>query len=208
MKISYAITVCDEVNEIKVLLPFLIKNKRIEDEIVILFDEKNGDSNLLDYLLGFNKLPNVQTWRGIGWNNNFADWKNKLNDYCLGDFIFQLDADEMINKEFMDLLPSLFELNSETEIFYLPRINTVEGINEEHIKKWGWNVNKLGYINHPDYQGRIYKKGLMWESKVHEKIIGAKYYSILPTEDIYSIIHHKKIEKQERQNKFYQDISK
>jgi hypothetical protein len=152
MKISYAITACNEINELKNLLPFLIKNKRIEDEIVILFDQKNGDEELLDYLLTFNKLPNVQTWRGFGWNNNFADWKNQLNDYCSGDFIFQIDADEMITKELMDILPKLFELNTEVEIFYIPRINTVDGITEEHIKKWNWKTSII-------------------ESQINEKII-------------------------------------
>ena len=155
MKISYAITVCNEIKEIKNLLPFLIENKRPEDEVVILFDERNGELELLDYLLSFNKLPNVQTWRGLGWNNNFADWKNKLNEYCNGDFIFQLDADEMINKELMLILPTLFELNNEVEIFYLPRINTVDGITEEHIKKWNWRVDGNNRINYPDYQGRL-----------------------------------------------------
>ena len=51
MKISYAITVCNEIKEIKNLLPFLIENKRPEDEVVILFDERNGERELLDYLL-------------------------------------------------------------------------------------------------------------------------------------------------------------
>jgi hypothetical protein len=40
MKITYAITVCNELEEITNLLNFLIKNKRKEDEIVILFDKK------------------------------------------------------------------------------------------------------------------------------------------------------------------------
>ena len=203
MKISYAITVCNEIKEIKNLLRFLSENKSTEYEFVILFDERNGEPELLDYLLSFNKLPNVQTWRGLGWNNNFADWKNRLNEYCSGDFIFQLDADEMINKELITILPTLFELNEEVEIFYLPRINTVDGITEEHVKKWNWRVDDKNRINYPDYQGRLFRKGLMWEGKVHEKVVGAKYYSLLPNEDVYSLIHHKNINKQEKQNEFY-----
>lgn len=208
MKISFAITVCNEIDEIKRLVPFLLKHKRPADEIVILFDEKNGDPELLEFLLDYNKLPNVQTWRGFDWSDNFADWKNKLNEYCKGDFIFQLDADEMVNSELIEMLPMLFELNSETEIYYLPRINTVDGLTEEHIKQWNWRVDEKNRINYPDYQGRIYKKGLKWEGKVHEKVVGAKYYSILPNEDAYSLIHHKKIDKQEKQNNFYNKLSK
>ena len=32
MKISFAITVCNELQEIKKLLPFILENKRIDDE--------------------------------------------------------------------------------------------------------------------------------------------------------------------------------
>ena len=56
MKLSYAITVCNELKEISELLPFLIQYKGADDEIVILFDEKNGSKEVLDYLLTFNKL--------------------------------------------------------------------------------------------------------------------------------------------------------
>jgi len=71
MKISFAITVCNELTEIKKLLPFLLENKRVEDEIVILFDEKNGNEDVLKFLLDYNKLPNVQTYRGFSFNNDF-----------------------------------------------------------------------------------------------------------------------------------------
>jgi len=43
MKISYAVTVCNEVQEIQQLLPHLSKHKREEDEVVVLFDRENGD---------------------------------------------------------------------------------------------------------------------------------------------------------------------
>ena len=63
MKFSFAVTVCNELEEIKQLLPNLLENKQIQDEIVILYDEKNGTPEVFEYLLSFNKLPNVQTWR-------------------------------------------------------------------------------------------------------------------------------------------------
>lgn len=206
MKISYAITVCDEINEIKRLLPFLIENIRQEDEIVILFDETNGDMDLLDYLLTFNKLPNVQTWRNYGWNNNFADWKNKLNEHCNGDFILQLDADEMISNDFIKLIQFMVESSDDVDLFFFPRINKVDGITDEHIKKWDWKVSDDGRINYPDYQGRLYRKGLKWEGRVHEHIIGHKYYTVIPYDDRYSILHNKRIERQEKQNNFYSKL--
>jgi len=208
MKISYAITVCNELNEIKQLLPLLKEHKRATDEIIILFDEKNGDNEVLEYLLPFNKLPNIQTWRGLVFINDFAIWKNKLNDYCTGDYIFQLDADELISKELIQGLPEIIENNSEVDLFVFPRINNVSGITDEHIHQWGWQIDEKGRINFPDWQGRLYKKGLRWDGKVHEKIVGAKTYSLMPMEDEYCLLHNKTIERQEKQNNFYNKIQK
>lgn len=207
MKISFAITVCNELNEIKTLLPFLLKNKRVEDEIVILYDQKNGDVDVIDFLLPYNKLPNVQTWRGLGFEENFADWKNKLNEFCSGDYIFQLDADEMITEYMVKNLHQILLLNTEIELFYVPRHNIVHGITDEHLKKWQWKIDDLGRINFPDFQGRIYKRGLKWVNKVHERIDGIKNYGILPIdEEEYHIRHIKDINKQEKQNLLYSTL--
>jgi hypothetical protein len=207
MKISFAITVSKELNEIKQLVPFLLKHKRPQDEIVILFDQKNGEQDVLDFLLPYNKLPNVQTWRGLDFDYNFADWKNKLNSYCVGDYIFQLDADEMISEYMVKNVNEIISMNEEVELFFLPRINLVDGITQDHIDKWNWRVDDLGRINFPDFQGRIYKKGMEWMGRVHERIVGVKYYSLLPSdEESYCIKHYKNITKQEQQNDLYNRI--
>ena len=207
MKISFAITVCNELEEIKKLVPFLLENKRVNDEIVILYDEKNGNPKLLEYLLTFNKLPNVQTWRGFDFENNFADWKNKLSEYCEGDYIFQLDADEMISKYLVKNVNMIIEMNPNIDLIFLPRINTVDGLTEQHIKMWNWNVDENNRVNHPDYQGRIYRAGLKWSGKVHERIVGYNKFSLLPEDEKdYSIVHHKTIDRQEKQNNYYDTL--
>ena len=206
MKISFAITVCNEIEEIKKLVPFILEHKRIQDEIVILYDEKNGNSEILDFLLPYNIKPNVQTWRGFGFDGNFADWKNKLNEYCTGDYIYQLDADEMISKYMVQNLSTILELNPKVDLIFVPRINTVDGLTEEHIKKWGWRLDENGRVNFPDAQGRIYKKGMIWYGKVHERIIGGQKFSSLPLDEEYCIQHHKTIERQEKQNNLYNSL--
>ena len=206
MKISFAITVCNELEEIKRLVPFLLKYKRIEDEIVVLYDEKNGNPEILDFLLPYNILPNVQTWRGFGFEGNFGEWKNKLNDYCEGDYIYQLDADEMISVNMVQNLHEILSLNKNIDLIFVPRINTVKGLTTEHINKWGWFVNEKGWVNFPDTQGRIYRKGMSWYGKVHERIIGGQRFSSLPTDEVYCILHHKTIERQEKQNNFYSTL--
>jgi glycosyltransferase involved in cell wall biosynthesis len=206
MKISFAITVCNELEEIKKLVPFILKHKRGQDEIVVLYDETNGNPEVLDFLLPYNKFPNVQTWRCFDWNNNFADFKNTLNGYCKGDYIYQIDADEMISEYMVQNLSTILEMNPGVDLIFVPRINTVEGITEEHIQKWGWRVNENGWINWPDAQGRIYKKGMNFYGKVHERIVGGQKFSSLPLDEEYCIIHEKSIERQMHQNNLYNSL--
>ena len=208
MKISYAITVCNEFLEIQKLVPFLLKNKRPQDEIVILFDQKNGDTELLSYLLKFNKLPNVQTWRGLDFKGHFANWKNKLTEYCEGDYIFQIDADELPNELLIQNLPVILESNPDNEVYLVPRVNTVEGLTPEHIQMWGWNVNDKGWVNWPDYQWRIWKNKpkIKWKNKVHEVLDGHKSYAALPAQEELALYHPKDIKKQEKQNAYYNTL--
>jgi hypothetical protein len=208
MKISYAITVCNEFLEIQKLLPFLLENKRVNDEIVILFDQKNGDPEVLNYLLKFNKLPNVQTWRGFEFDGHFANWKNKLTEYCSGDYIFQIDADEIPHKNLIDNLPALLEANYTVDMFRVPRVNTVEGLTEEHTKKWRWSVNEKGWVNWADWQMRIYRRhpDIKWVNKVHEVLDGFKVHGMLPMEEEWALYHPKTIERQEKQNNYYNTL--
>jgi hypothetical protein len=207
MIISFAITVYNELEEIKRLVPFLLENKRIEDEIVILYDEKNGDPEVLNFLLSFNLKPNIQTWRGH-FENNFAEWKNKLNSYCKGDFIVSIDADEMISEYMIKNLHQIIEMNPNVDLIYVPRINIVDNITKEDIDNWGWVVNEQGWINHPDFQGRIHRRDKLWINKVHERIGNAENVATLPFDEEYSIFHHKDIHRQRKQNLFYETIQK
>jgi hypothetical protein len=208
MKISYAITVCNEFLEIQKLLPLLLENKRVQDEIVILYDSKNGDPEVLSYLLKFNKLPNVQTWRGFDFDGHFADWKNQLTGYCSGDYIFQIDADEIPHQVLLDHLPEILGNNPDNEVYLVPRVNTVEGLTDEHIKKWGWNVDDKGWVNYPDYQWRIWKNKpeIKWKNKVHEVLEGFKTYAPIPPTEQLSLYHPKTIDRQEKQNNYYDTL--
>lgn len=207
ISISYAITVCNEKEEVLKLVNFLMDKKRPKDQVVVLFDQKNGDEEIVEILSKKNKLPNFQIWRGF-FDNHFADWKNTLTAYCSKDFIFQIDADEMPHENLISNLPQLLELNPDNEVFLVPRVNTVEGLTQEHIQKWGWRVNEKGWVNWPDYQWRIYKNtsSIKWVNKVHERLDGFKAYTALPAEDQWSLIHDKHIEKQQKQNKFYSTL--
>ena len=206
MKISYAITVCNEKKEVKRLVDFLLANKQQQDEIVVLYDQKNGDEAVINMLTKLNKLPNFQVWRGF-FEGHFADWKNKLTEYCTGDYIFQIDADEIPHKFLLENLPYVLK-NSEVDLLYVSRVNTVEGLTSEHIQKWRWNVNEEGWVNWPDRQARIYKNSpeIRWEGKVHETVKGFKTYSPLPKLEEWALYHPKTIDRQEKQNAYYDTL--
>jgi hypothetical protein len=141
-------------------------------------------------------------------NNDFASFKNNLKDNANGIFIFQIDADEIPSEYLIENLHDLLEYNKDVDLFFVPRINTVEGLTKEHIKKWKWNVTDAGWVNFPDYQTRLYRRTseIEWQGKVHERIIGYNTLSVLPSEEQYCLYHHKKIERQEKQNAYYDTI--
>jgi hypothetical protein len=207
MKISYAITVCNEKIEVKRLVDFLLANKRSQDEIVVLYDQKNGNEEVATMLTKLNKLPNFQMWRGF-FEGHFADWKNKLTEYCTGDYIFQIDADEIPQAKLILLLPAIFEANPDNDVYLVPRVNTVVGLTEQHIQKWRWEVNDKGWVNWPDYQWRIWKNKpeIKWVNKVHERLEGFKTFSPLPEFEGFSLSHPKTIERQEKQNAYYDTL--
>jgi glycosyltransferase involved in cell wall biosynthesis len=204
MKISYAIPVCNEYVEIQRLVSFLLQNKRSVDEIVVLFDSTNGSDEVDEYLKSVEDII-VQPYKFDG---DFAKMKNHLNSMCNGDYIFQIDADEMISEYLIDIIPEIITLNRNVDLFKIARVNTVEGLTEEHIRKWGWRVDEKNKVNWPDYQTRIHRneEKIRWEGKVHEKIVGCDVISHLPFSEDWALQHHKKIERQERQNQYYDTL--
>jgi hypothetical protein len=206
MKISYAVTVKDELSEIKRLIEFLLKHKRTEDEIVILYDT-NGSFEVYDYLDTVDEIVNVHVIKDK-FQGHFGDWKNLLTSYCTGDYIFQIDADEYPDEILVLTLPEIFELTGDVDIMLVPRINTVEGITEAHIQRWGWTVNDKGWVNYPDYQWRIYRNSpeIKWINRVHEVLTGYKTYATLPQRKEYSLYHPKTIERQVKQNEYYANL--
>ena len=205
MKISYAIPVCNEHNEIHRLLSFLVQNKRKEDEIVVQCDENNTTKEVYEVIANFDR--HVKVCR-FPLNGNFANFKNNLKRNCTGEWIFQIDADEMIGKWFILNLPQILIDNPEVELFCIPRINTVDGLTDEHIKNWRWQINEKGWINFPDIQTRIIQNSpkISWVGKVHEVIYGHSSQAVLPLVEEYCIIHHKHIQRQEAQNQLYSMI--
>ena len=198
--ISYAITACNEHVELDRLLDQLSSSIRDEDEIVVQMDITATD----EVKAVVNKYKLMSYFHPL--NKDFATFKNNLKGLCTKDYIFQIDADEYLSEELLTYLPAILEDNNSVEMFSIPRINTVEGLTQEHIRQWGWRVDERGWVNYPDYQNRILKNKpeIYWVNKVHEKIIGAMTTTEIPPG--LDLIHPKTIERQEKQNNYYNTI--
>lgn len=207
MRITYAITVCNEFIEIQRLIAFLLKHKRIQDDVVVLYDSKNGDLEIENFLRS-HSINGEFAWHKSEFQGHFAEWKNQLTKLCTGDYIFQIDADEMVTEYICQTLPQVLESN-QVDVIRVPRINTVKGMNQDHMQQWGWAVNEHGWINFPDYQWRIYRNAdnIKWENKVHEVLTGYETISHLPIDSEWCLIHEKTIERQIKQNTYYETLN-
>ena len=208
MKITYAVTVADEIKEIQTLLPLLIENKREDDEIVVQYDNQKVSVDVLEYLNDLTFEKKINKTIGYPLNGDFGTYKQHLTQNCTGEWIFQLDADETIDPILIQGLSNILAGNENIEMFFIPRINIVNGLTPEHIQKWRWNVNEKGWVNFPDVQGRLYqnKQSIFWAGKVHEQLQGFESYTIFPQEETYCIKHIKEIERQEKQNALYETL--
>ena len=215
MKISYAVTVCNEVEEIKRLIAFLLKHKREQDQILVLMDLQKSDfydkipekEQVHEFIMQHHVKAHLQVaFRSL--NNDFATFKNNIASYCTGDYIFQIDADELPHEKLIEILPDLLEENCDCDVFLVPRVNTVDGMQQDHMQQWGWAVNEKGWINWPDNQWRIWKNKpeIKWINKVHERLDGFKSYTVLPEMEEFALYHPKTIERQIKQNEYYNKI--
>ena len=133
MKVSYAITACNEHEEIIRLVTQLINYKGENSEIVVLLDTPKSSPEMIEYLelqANSNYIMLIES----EFNDDFAQWKNFLNSHCKGEWIFQLDADEYLSNDLIYNLEDILYTNVDKDLIILPRINTVEGITESHIQ--------------------------------------------------------------------------
>ena len=205
MRISYAIPVCNEDKELDRLLAQLLFHETPDMEVVVQCDQGNTSPEVYKILDKYSAFIHVIEFPLKG---NFAAFKNNLKKHCTGAWIFQIDADEYLSDSLIKNLPSILQTNPTVDLFLVPRINTVEGLTQEHINKWQWRVDEKGWVNFPDYQTRILQNSpkINWASKVHEVLTGHNNYVMLPAEEAYCLYHPKGIERQERQNAYYAAI--
>ncbi len=200
MRITYAICVCDEHNELNALLSFLTKVIDDEDDINILVDSGKVTEEVRCVLEKFKKriIVNERTFCG-----NFSNHRNYHITKCSGDYIFVLDADEIPKEELIKNIKSF-----DSDVLNIPRINIIPGYTEEWCKSMNFSVNDFGWINWPDYQGRFFKNDgkIKWSLGLHERLIGSDKVSNLEANPRVALWHIKSIEKQNKQDTFYKNL--
>lgn len=150
-KLSVALAVHNEETNLSDCLKSV---KNIADEIVIV------DGGSTDKTLNIAKSFDAKV---IQTNNppNFHINKNKAITAALGDWILQLDADEVVTKELAREIKKVISDNSNINGYWIPRSNFFLG---RFLKKGG---------QYPDYTLRLYRrgKGRLPARDVHEQAI-------------------------------------
>jgi hypothetical protein len=212
MKISYGLTAWIEHQELDRLLTYLAPRIDDEDEIVIVYDQNRATPEVMTVMENF-KRDNY-AYYPYDFQQDWLANKNYLGTKCSNEYIFQIDADELPNEFLLQNIKALLEDNP-VDVFIVPRVNLVEDLTQEHIQKWGWNVNEKGWVNWPDPQRRIYRNdpSIQWRDpegkpQVHGMVEGYKTYAQLPFEEEWALYHMKHITKQEYQNKVYDVVLK
>ena len=139
MKISYSILTHNETDSLLKLVEFIVKHKDKEDEIVILDDYSDNEKTkeILDTMCSIHEIKFEQ--RHL--LKDYAGQKNHLTRMCSGDYIINIDADEIPHKFLIKNIKGILEVNPTIDLYWVPRVNTVDGITQEHIDKWRWQVN-------------------------------------------------------------------
>lgn len=140
-------------NEEKVLARCLESVRKIADEIVIV-DGQSTDKTVTiakRYKARILSVPNDPI--------NFHKQKRLANDKAVGDWILQLDADEIVTPQLAREITDTIKSNPKENGFWIPRANFFLG---KFLRKGG---------AYPDYTLRLYRrgKGNLPAEHVHEQ---------------------------------------
>lgn len=213
MKISYLVTVHNEDASLKKCLNTIGSYKDDADEIVILddFSDNPKTKEVINQTVSEKDINHIKNARVYlhALDRNYGAHKNWGNEQCSGDWVFQIDGDEIPAPTLIANIKPIIEANNEVELIFVPRINDFIGVTHEHARKWGWRLTPCSVcdnrfvVNWPDYQGRIYKRDpdrIRWDRRLHEKLEGHTSMATLPADYDLSLYHDKTIDTQEKTN--------
>ena len=200
MFLSYLVTTHNETDCLDELLSKLTSTKKTNHEIVLL-DDYSDNPTTISIIEKYKSSINFQQKK---LQNDYGAHKNYGISLCKGEWIFQIDADELPTDVLLENIDVLLQSNANNETLWLPRLNYFVGVTQTDIEMWGWNYQD-GMINFPDYQSRLYKNlpHIRYERRLHEKVEGYTSYAFIPAQKDIALIHNKTIEKQRETNMKY-----
>ncbi len=205
MKVSYQILCKNEEESLKELLDLLLEHKEEQDEINVCRDITGENEGTLRVIEEYKSSINYYE-REV--KHTIHEQKNWLAGKATGDFLFYLDADELLVPLLVKNIHSMLNHNEEVDIYFFPRINIIEGLTEEYRKSRNWRINTNGWINYPDWQDRLFRHnvGIKYHEVPHGRLtsLGRKY-ATLPhnNTNMYAIRHIKTFEKQVSDNTWH-----
>lgn len=204
MSISWATTVWNEADELRRLLDKLFQVIDPSDEVVVQGDQGKVTDGVVSVLHKYRKNPQFK-YVEYPLKRDFSAFKNNLIRSCTKDWIVNIDADEMLSDYLFENIRYIIADNPDVDLYRFARINHVLDLTPEYVTKWGWKVDANGRVNFPDRQSRCWRNDgtIKWRNAVHEVLTGFKRYADLPDDDEYCILHIKGIERQVKQNEFY-----
>jgi glycosyltransferase involved in cell wall biosynthesis len=123
--------VYNEATELEKLLISLIPYIGRNDEIIVLQDITNKDTTVSKLLQQYKKKL-IVIEKPL--NNDFAAFKNVFLTVANGNYLFQIDADEIPNAFLIKNLKKIILTIGDCDCFMIPRINIVNESTSEHIK--------------------------------------------------------------------------
>ena len=209
MKISYLITCHNENSSLDRCLENIIAYTDADYEVIVLDDFSDNPKTLEVFKKWTPAVKVVQH----ALDRNYGAHKNYGASLCTGEWIFQIDGDEIPNPILITNIKDIIEANPGMDLFYVARINDFIGVTEQDARQWGWHLtpckacNDRPIVNWPDFQGRIYRNDpkLKWDRRLHEKIEGVTKFAPLPADTDLALYHDKTIETQRNTNKRYNE---
>lgn len=138
--ISYLVTCKNTGFELQILLERLFKYSQ-NNECIIL-DDYSDNPDTLKVLSNVSDNNFFKVYKHK-LDKNYSEHKNYGKSLCRGEYIFQIDDDELPSETLLESLKELIELNSMIELFWIPRINDFKGVTDIEAKKWGWKLTKI-----------------------------------------------------------------
>jgi len=144
MFLSYLVTTHNETDCLDTLLSKLISFKKDNHEVVLL-DDYSDNPTTISIIEKYKSSINFQQKK---LQNDYGAHKNYGIGLCKGEWIFQIDADELPTDVLLENIDVLLQSNVNNEALWLPRLNYFTGVTDQDINMWGWNCNTFKDLIH------------------------------------------------------------